>query len=50
MTYSSAIFDGKANSLEAAQRLKYAHVMDALDGEGDPSAREEFRRKSLSNG
>ena len=31
MTYSSAIFDGKANSLEAAQRLKYAHVMDAAE-------------------
>ena len=31
MTYSSAFFDGKANSLEAAQRLKYAHVMDAAE-------------------
>lgn len=31
MTYSSAIFDGNANSLEAAQRLKYAHVMEALE-------------------
>jgi cyclopropane-fatty-acyl-phospholipid synthase len=31
MTYSSAIFDSKANSLEAAQRLKYAHVLDAAE-------------------
>ena len=31
MTYSSAIFDGKANSLEAAQRLKYAHVLEAAE-------------------
>jgi cyclopropane-fatty-acyl-phospholipid synthase len=31
MTYSSAIFDGKVNSLEAAQRLKYARVMDAAE-------------------
>lgn len=31
MTYSSAIFDGKANSLEAAQRLKYRHVMEAAE-------------------
>lgn len=31
MTYSSAIFDGKANSLEAAQRLKYAHVLDLAE-------------------
>jgi cyclopropane-fatty-acyl-phospholipid synthase len=31
MTYSSAIFDGKANSLEAAQRLKYLHVLDAAE-------------------
>jgi cyclopropane-fatty-acyl-phospholipid synthase len=31
MTYSSAIFDGKANSLEAAQRLKYARVIDAAE-------------------
>ncbi len=31
MSYSSAVFDGKANSLEAAQRQKYARVMDALE-------------------
>jgi cyclopropane-fatty-acyl-phospholipid synthase len=31
MTYSSAIFDGKANSLEAAQRLKYQHVLEAAE-------------------
>ncbi len=31
MTYSSAIFDGTGNSLEAAQRHKYAKVMDALE-------------------
>lgn len=31
MTYSSAVFDTPANSLEAAQRLKYARVMDALE-------------------
>ena len=31
MTYSSAIFDGNVNSLEAAQKLKYAHVMDAAE-------------------
>ena len=31
MTYSSAIFDSKTNSLEAAQRLKYAHVLDAAE-------------------
>jgi cyclopropane-fatty-acyl-phospholipid synthase len=31
MTYSSAIFDGKANSLEAAQRLKYMQVLDAAE-------------------
>ena len=31
MTYSSAIFDTKTNSLEAAQRLKYAHVLDAAE-------------------
>jgi cyclopropane-fatty-acyl-phospholipid synthase len=31
MTYSSAIFDSKANSLEAAQRQKYAHVLDAAE-------------------
>ena len=31
MTYSSAIFDGKANSLEAAQRLKYKRVMEAAE-------------------
>ena len=31
MTYSSAIFDNNANSLDAAQRLKYAHVMDAAE-------------------
>ncbi len=31
MTYSSAIFDQKANSLEAAQKLKYAHVLEAAE-------------------
>ncbi len=31
MTYSSAIFDGKVNSLEAAQKLKYAHVLDLAE-------------------
>lgn len=31
MTYSSAVFDGKANSLEAAQRLKYARVLKAAE-------------------
>jgi cyclopropane-fatty-acyl-phospholipid synthase len=31
MTYSSAIFDGRGNSLEAAQRLKYAHVMEVAE-------------------
>jgi cyclopropane-fatty-acyl-phospholipid synthase len=31
MTYSSAVFDGKANSMEAAQRLKYARVMEAAE-------------------
>jgi cyclopropane-fatty-acyl-phospholipid synthase len=31
MTYSSAIFDVQANSLEAAQRLKYQRVMEAAE-------------------
>jgi cyclopropane-fatty-acyl-phospholipid synthase len=31
MTYSSAVFDGQANSLEAAQRLKYKMVLDAAE-------------------
>ena len=31
MTYSSAIFDGKSNSLEAAQRLKYARVLETIE-------------------
>jgi cyclopropane-fatty-acyl-phospholipid synthase len=31
MTYSSAVFDTTGNSLEAAQRRKYARVMDALE-------------------
>ena len=31
MTYSSAVFDSTGNSLEAAQRRKYAKVMDALE-------------------
>jgi cyclopropane-fatty-acyl-phospholipid synthase len=31
MTYSSAIFDSKTNSLEAAQRQKYAHVLEAAE-------------------
>jgi cyclopropane-fatty-acyl-phospholipid synthase len=31
MTYSAALFDGKANSLESAQRLKYARVMEAAE-------------------
>jgi cyclopropane-fatty-acyl-phospholipid synthase len=31
MTYSSAVFDGKANSMEAAQHLKYALVMEAAE-------------------
>lgn len=31
MTYSSAVFDRTANSLEAAQRRKYAKVIDALE-------------------
>lgn len=31
MTYSSAVFDTTGNSLEAAQRHKYAKVMDALE-------------------
>jgi cyclopropane-fatty-acyl-phospholipid synthase len=31
MTYSSAVFDASANSLEAAQRQKYARVIDALE-------------------
>jgi cyclopropane-fatty-acyl-phospholipid synthase len=31
MTYSSAVFDGKGNSLEAAQRLKYQRVMEAAE-------------------
>jgi cyclopropane-fatty-acyl-phospholipid synthase len=31
MTYSSAVFDGAGNSLEAAQRRKYARVIDALE-------------------
>lgn len=31
MTYSSAVFDGTGNSLEAAQRRKYARVIDALE-------------------
>ena len=31
MTYSSAVFDSKVNSLEAAQRLKYQKVMDAAE-------------------
>ena len=31
MTYSSAVFDTTGNSLEAAQRRKYAKVMDALE-------------------
>ncbi len=31
MTYSSALFDGQANSLEAAQRLKYQRVMEMAE-------------------
>ncbi len=31
MTYSSAVFDRSGNSLEAAQRRKYAKVMEALE-------------------
>jgi cyclopropane-fatty-acyl-phospholipid synthase len=31
MTYSSAIFDTRTNSLEAAQRQKYVHVLDAAE-------------------
>jgi cyclopropane-fatty-acyl-phospholipid synthase len=31
MSYSSAIFDSKTNSLEAAQKLKYQHVMDIAE-------------------
>jgi cyclopropane-fatty-acyl-phospholipid synthase len=31
MTYSSAIFDGTGNSLEAAQRVKYQRVMEAAE-------------------
>ena len=31
MTYSSAVFDGPGNSLEAAQHQKYARVIDALE-------------------
>jgi cyclopropane-fatty-acyl-phospholipid synthase len=31
MTYSSAVFDRTGNSLEAAQRHKYAKVMEALE-------------------
>jgi cyclopropane-fatty-acyl-phospholipid synthase len=31
MSYSSAVFGGTGNSLEAAQRQKYARVMDALE-------------------
>ena len=31
MTYSSAVFDASGNSLEAAQKRKYAKVMEALE-------------------
>ena len=31
MTYSSAVFDGQVNSLEAAQRLKYKMVMELVE-------------------
>ncbi|MBG1233567.1 SAM-dependent methyltransferase [Aestuariivirga litoralis] len=31
MSYSSAIFDSKANSLEAAQKLKYQRVLEAAE-------------------
>ncbi len=31
MSYSSAVFDGKVNSLEAAQQLKYQMVMEAAE-------------------
>jgi cyclopropane-fatty-acyl-phospholipid synthase len=31
MTYSSAVFDTTGNSLEAAQKLKYAKVMETLE-------------------
>ena len=31
MTYSSAVFDSKTNSLEAAQRLKYQMVIEAAE-------------------
>ena len=31
MTYSSAVFNGKANSLEAAQKLKYKKVMELAE-------------------
>jgi cyclopropane-fatty-acyl-phospholipid synthase len=31
MTYSSAVFEGPGNSLEAAQRRKYQKVMEALE-------------------
>jgi cyclopropane-fatty-acyl-phospholipid synthase len=31
MTYSSAVFDGAGNSLEAAQRQKYERVIEALE-------------------
>ncbi len=31
MSYSSGVFDGKVNSLEAAQQLKYQRVMEAAE-------------------
>jgi cyclopropane-fatty-acyl-phospholipid synthase len=34
MSYSSAVFDGTGNSLEAAQRQKYARVIEALELKG----------------
>jgi cyclopropane-fatty-acyl-phospholipid synthase len=40
MTYSSAVFDGPGNSLEAAQHQKYARVMDALELKANDSVLE----------
>ena len=37
MTYSSALFDGDNISLEAAQRTKYAHVLELTGAQGSGS-------------
>jgi cyclopropane-fatty-acyl-phospholipid synthase len=43
MTYSSAIFDNPQESLEAAQRRKYASMVDQMGARGRPCAGDRLR-------